>query len=329
MKRFIKVFCLVGFSLFFFNQAVAAGTDPDYSSWLKSFKADAIHYGIKPATLNGALAEVKPLEWIIKLDRSQPEFTKTLEEYLAGAVAAKRIKQGRALLIENLALLTQVAKKYRVQPRFILALWGIETSFGRHTGNIPVVAALVTLAYDGRRSQYFRTELLKALKILDQGFITAAQMKGSWAGAMGQVQFMPSTYLNFAVDGNGDGHIDLWDSREDYLSSAANYLHQSGWDHNYTWGREVTLTKTIAEQNFGLKRQLLLPEWQKLGVRTVKGRALPKVEIMASLVQLDGEQGKTFLVYGNYRVLLKWNRSHRFAIAVGTLADRIGGRPTE
>lgn len=324
MKIYIRLFFLVALSLLPLTQSFAAATDHDYSIWLNDFKEDALRYGIQPATLNVALAEVKPLDWIIKLDRAQPEFTKSLAEYLAGAVTERRIKKGRALLTENSALLTEIAKKYRVQPKFLLALWGIETSFGRHSGNTPVIDALVTLAYDGRRSQYFRSELLTALEIIDQGLMTSVQMKGSWAGAMGQLQFMPSTFSNFAVDSDHDGRIDLWNTREDYLSSAANYLHRSGWDHNYTWGREVTLTKKIAENYFGLKQQLLLREWQKLGVRNVVGKDLPEVDIMAALIYPDGVEGRTFLVYENYQILLKWNRSHRFAIAVGTLADRIG-----
>jgi membrane-bound lytic murein transglycosylase B len=326
MRKFIKIICFIGFSLIFISQSVAAGSDQDYSGWLKDFKQDALRRGVHSSTLDVALAGVKPLDSIIKLDRSQPEFTKTLDQYLAGAVSEQRVSQGRKLLTENSALLIRIAKKYRVQPRFLLALWGIETSFGRYTGKVPVIDALVTLAYDGRRSQYFRAELLIALKLIDQGFMTSAQMKGSWAGAMGQVQFMPSTFLNFAVDGNHDGHIDLWNSREDYLSSAANYLHRSGWDDNYTWGREVALTEKLAENNFGLKQQRLLRDWQKLGVRTIGLQPLPKVDIKASLIQPDGPRGKTFLVYNNYRVLLKWNRSHRFAVAVGTLADRLIAR---
>ncbi len=326
MKKNIRLLFFVFLSHILLIQPVVAATEQDYSSWLTDFKQDALHHGIQSSTFDVALTEVKPLEWIIRLDRAQPEFTKSLDEYLAGAVAGKRIKRGRILLAENSALLSRIAKNYRVQPRFILALWGIETSFGRHTGKVPVIDALVTLAYDGRRSQYFRAELLTALDIIDQGLMTSVQMKGSWAGAMGQVQFMPSTFLNFAVDGNHDGRIDLWNSREDYLSSAANYLLRSGWDHRYTWGREVALTEKIAQNEFGLKQQRLLQDWQKLGVRTVGLEALPKVDISASLIQPDGPQGKTFLVYNNYRVLLKWNRSHLFAIAVGTLADRLTAR---
>ncbi len=322
-----KYLLRISFSLIFILLSVSvisAETTVDYTFWLNNFKAEAQRAGIKSEILNEALSGVKPLDWVIELDRAQPEFTKTLDEYLAGAVNSRRIKEGQRLLAENSEILTRIAKRYHIQPRFLMALWGIETSFGLHTGKVPVIDALVTLAYDGRRGQYFRSELLNALKILDQGHIKYAQMKGSWAGAMGQVQFMPSTFLNFAVDGNGDGRIDLWNTRVDYLSSAANYLLKSGWDNQYTWGREVKLPKNLHRNYFGLERQRLLSEWQKLGVRTVGAGDLPQVNIMASLIQPDGAKGRAFLVYNNYRVLMKWNRSHHFAVAVGSLADRIG-----
>lgn len=327
MKNYLITFCLSGFVFFlFFVQTGWAAGSADYSFWMKEFRAEAQRSGIKAETLNTALINVKPLDWIIKLDQSQPEFKKTLPEYLAGAVTTKRVKKGRQLLSENSVIFTKILKSYQVQPRFLLALWGIETNFGIHTGKVPVIDALVTLAYDGRRSKYFRSELLAALKILDQGHINYERMKGSWAGAMGQVQFMPSSFLRYGVDGNGDGRIDLWNTREDYLSSAANYLAKSGWDKNYTWGREVIFPKKIPADYFGLKRQQSLSEWQKLGVRTIASKNLPTTQIMASLIQPDGPQGRAFLVYENYRVLMKWNRAHRFAIAVGTLADRIGNR---
>ncbi|MDA3902052.1 MAG: lytic murein transglycosylase [Desulfuromusa sp.] len=330
MKKYFIAFCLSGLCLFLtLGQAVYADDNADYSLWLENFREEAQHSGIKAEILKTALSQVKPLDWIIKLDRAQPEFTKTLDEYLAGAVTSRRVKEGQRLLSENSDILAQVAKEYQVQPRFLMALWGIETNFGLHTGKVPVIGALVTLAYDGRRSDFFRSELLAALKILDQGHITYDQMKGSWAGAMGQVQFMPSTFSNFAVDGNGDARIDLWNTREDYLSSAANYLVKSGWDHKYTWGREVNLPKHLAADDFGLEQQRSLSEWQKLGVRTIGDKDLPKIEITASLIQPDGPGGRAFLVYANYRVLMKWNRAHRFAIAVGSLADQIGGRKSQ
>ncbi len=324
MKKTLLSTCCSSIFILLLTQVVCAEMAADYSLWLNKVKVEAQQSGINLKTLNTALSGVEPLEWIIALDRAQPEFKKTLQEYLAGAVTEKRIKEGQQKLSGNADIFTQVAKKYQVQPRFLTALWGIETSFGRHTGKVPVIDALVTLAYDGRRSQYFRSELLAAFKILDQGHMKSAQMKGSWAGAMGQVQFMPSTFLNYAVDGNGDGRIDLWNTRVDYLSSAANYLHKSGWNQKYIWGREVRIPPSLNAADFGLKQQKLLFAWQKLGVRTIGKKDLPKSQIMASLIQPDGPQGRVFLVYDNYRVLLKWNRAHRFAIAVGTLADRIG-----
>lgn len=313
------------FLLFSFGQAVCAGDNGDYSIWLENFKQEAQRSGIKAETLKKALFEVRPLDWIIQLDRAQPEFKKTLPEYLAGAVTPMRVTQGQRLLAENSVVLTQIEQRYQVQPRFLLALWGIETNFGLHVGKVPVIDALVTLAYDGRRSNYFRSELLTALEILDQGHIKVEQLYGSWAGAMGQMQFMPSTFLHYGVDGNGDDRIDLWNTREDYLSSAANYLARSGWDHRYTWGREVSLLKKLSEGSFGLERPRFLSEWQKLGVRTIGKKDLPHAPITASLIQPDGLKGRAFLVYANYRVLLKWNKADRFAIAVGMLADQIGG----
>ncbi|NOQ41813.1 MAG: lytic murein transglycosylase, partial [Desulfuromusa sp.] len=276
MKKNFFIFLLSGVVfLLAFGQIVWATDNADYSLWLEEFRAEAHRSGIKDETLNVALSNVKPLDWIIKLDRAQPEFKKTLEEYLAGAVTSKRVKRGQRLLSENSALFSRVNKKYQIQSRFLLALWGIETNFGVHNGKVPVIDALVTLAYDGRRSHYFRSELLAALKILDQGHINYEQMKGSWAGAMGQVQFMPSSFLRYAVDGNGDGRIDLWNIREDYLSSAANYLARAGWDQDYTWGREVIFPKNIPANYFGLKQQRLLSEWQELGVRTIGNKHLP------------------------------------------------------
>ncbi|MFK5927512.1 MAG: lytic murein transglycosylase [Desulfuromusa sp.] len=327
MKKTLIGFCFLAFVLLLtFSQTGWAGANADYSHWLEKLRTEAQLSGIKVDVLNAALADVKPLDWIIKLDRAQPEFKKTLPEYLAGAVTSKRIKRGQQLLSEDEATFVQISRNYQVQPRFLLALWGIETNFGVHTGKVPVIAALVTLAFDGRRSDYFRQELLYALQILDQDHIQPDQMKGSWAGAMGQVQFMPSSFLNYAVDGNGDGRIDLWNTRKDYLSSAANYLARLGWDDRYTWGREVTLPENLNAGYLGLKKELPLSAWQKLGIRTIERKNLPVAQIMASLIQPDGSQGRAFLVYSNYRVLLKWNRAHRFAIAVGTLADRIGNR---
>lgn len=201
-----------------------------FRQWLADFKQEAAGKGISEATLNQAFARVEPLPEIIALDRRQPESTMTMEQYLAKVVSDQRIENGRAKLAEHRALLDEIGGKYGVPPRYIVALWGVETSYGENTGNYGVVESLATLAYDGRRSAFFRGELLNALTIIDQDHIAAESMYGSWAGAMGQCQFMPSSFLNFAVDHDGDGRRDIWFSNGDVFASIANYLESSGWD---------------------------------------------------------------------------------------------------
>lgn len=298
----------------------------DFSVWLADLKSEARASGISAATIEAAFDDVALIERVIELDRKQPEFTLTFAQYLDRVVPEQRVKRGRRLLAENRTLLDEVGQKYGVQPRFIVALWGIETDFGRIDGGFPVVDALVTLAYDGRRSAYFRKELLDALTILEEGHITAAAMKGSWAGAMGQSQFMPSSFRAFAVDHDGDGRKDIWRTRADVFASAANYLSKSGWRDDITWGRPVHLPKGFDPALAGRDTVKSIPEWQKLGVRRADGRDLPTRALKASIVRPDGGDGPAFMVYEDYGVILKWNRSNYFAIAVGTLADRIAGR---
>jgi len=199
----------------------------------------------------------------------------------------------------------------------------VETDFGRLTGGFPVISALATLAYDGRRSKYFRKALLGAIKIIDDGHIKAADMTGSWAGAMGQSQFMPSSFLAYAVDYDGDGRKNIWTSREDVFASTANYLARVGWKGDQTWGRAVRLPKDMDPALAGLKIRKRLSQWRKLGVRRADGGALPKRDLMASLVLAEGPGSPAFLVYGNYRAILKWNRSTFYALAIGSLADRL------
>ena len=304
----------------------ALGAEEGFDAWLAAFRTEAAGAGISEATLDGAFAGVAPIARVVELDRSQPELTWTLEQYLERIVSKERVTRGREKLAENRVLLERISSRYGVQPRFLVALWGIETDYGRLGGGFPVVAAIATLAYDGRRSGYFRQELLQALRILEEGHVTPDRMTGSWAGAMGQVQFMPSSFRNFAADGDGDGRIDIWGSREDALTSAANYLARSGWVVDRTWGREVRLPARMDAAGLGLETRRTLEEWGGLGVRRLDGRPLPSVVgLPASVIQPDGAGTRAFVVYDNYRVILKWNRSHYFGIAVGTLADRIGG----
>lgn len=329
------------------NPATGAGTpnaapdagNKDFPAWLEGLRAEALSRGISRDTVAVALEGLQPVPRILELDQRQPEFTLTLRQYLDRAVSDARIKQGRARYAENRALLEEVGRKFGVQPRFIVALWGIETNFGQNQGGFPVVQALATLAFDGRRSAYFRGELFNALKILDEDHIKPAAMVGSWAGAMGQSQFMPSSFLTFAVDYDGDGRRDIWGTRADVFASAANYLKKSGWRDDQTWGREVRLPANFgatlkqvmpAEPPAGCRAQRFiserkpLREWQKLGVRRTDGGDLPqRGDILASLAVPEGEQGPALLVYENFRTTLKWNCSILFATAVGTLADRI------
>ena len=298
----------------------------DFNTFLQELQADAVARGIRAQTASTALSGIQHIDRVIELDRKQPEFTFTLQQYLARVVNPQKVEKGRRMLAENRAVLAEIEKRYGVQPKYVVALWGIETDYGRVTGGYPVVAALATLAFDGRRSTYFRGELMDALKIIDDGHITAQSMRGSWAGAMGQCQFMPSSFLKFAEDYDGDGRRDIWTTRSDVLASAANYLSKSGWRGDETWGRPVTLPANFSDRLIGLDQKRAVTEWSKLGVRAANGKPLPKSSLEGSIIRPDNGNGATFLVYDNFRVTMKWNRSTSFALAVGHLAEKIGGK---
>ena len=244
-------------------------------------------------------------------------------QYHKRIVSPLRIQQGRQMMAQHRRLLEEVGQKYGVQPRFIVALWGIETSYGRNTGNFNIIEALATLAYDGRRRHYFRRELLAALHILQEGHISPDKMTGSWAGAMGQSQFMPSSFLNLAVDYNGDGRKDIWTTPADVFASAANYLSQSGWRPGQIWGRPVQLPKRFNTRHANLNIRKSLHRWQKIGVRSSSGQHLPRVSMRGSIILPNDSLYPAFMVYHNFRVLMKWNRSTYFATSVGLLADAV------
>jgi membrane-bound lytic murein transglycosylase B len=301
----------------------AAANTQDFATWLVGLRQDALAQGVRPATLDRALAGLQPIPRVIELDQRQPEKTLSFEDYLQRVVTPARIATAQQRLAENRPLLEEVGKRYGVQPRFIVALWGIESDFGRLTGGFPVVGALATLAYDGRRSAFFRGELIAALKILDHGDIAPEAMLGSWAGAMGQSQFMPSSFLSYAVDWHGDGKRDIWNRREDVFASIANYLSRVGWHADETWGRAVKLAPGFDRSLAGIETRKPLSEWQRLGVRRADGGELPQRDLAASLI-LPGDSA--FLVYDNFKTILKWNNSLYFGSAVGYLADGMEGR---
>ena len=298
----------------------------DFSSWLVGLRQEAQAKGISEATLHEALDDLQPIPRIIELDRKQPEFTQTFWRYLDAHVTESRIERGRMLLELHAELFDSVEKQYGVQPRFLVAFWGLETNFGDYLGGFPVIGALATLAHDPRRNDFFRSELLAALSIIDGGHISAKEMLGSWAGAMGQPQFMPSSFVRFAVDADGDDRRDIWHSLPDIFASAANFLSESGWQGDKTWGREVKLPPGFNLELAGIEVKKTLAAWQILGVRKINGDDLPRLNMKGSLLLPAGHAGPAFLVYNNYHTILQWNRSDLYAIAIGHLADRIAGK---
>jgi len=302
----------------------------NFSAWLDQVRAEAKRKGVGANTISQALADVAPIPRVLELDQRQAEFTRTFRQYLEGAITERRVAKGRDMMQKHAALLAQLEKNYGVPARFLVAFWGMESDFGGDTGGYPVVSALATLAYDGRREAFFRDELFKALTILDRGHIALDRMKGSWAGAMGQTQFMPSSFLRFGVDEDRDGRIDIWDNVADSLGSTANYVKTLGWDTERTWGREVRLPAgfdvNLASLDIDAKETIKpLSAWSALGVRRNDGGALPTVDLNAALILPDGINGPAFLVYDNYRIILKYNRSLSYSVAVGHLADRLIG----
>ncbi|MDH3604109.1 MAG: lytic murein transglycosylase, partial [Candidatus Tectomicrobia bacterium] len=264
--------------------ATAPAQDQAFSTWLQELRAEASQRGIQAATLDAALRDVKVLPRVIELDGKQPEVTLTFAQYLQRVIPDTRVHTGRQLLKQHQTLLNQVAATYGVPAPVIVALWGIESDYGRRTGGFSVISALATLAYDGRRSAYFRRELLDALQILDEGHISPDQMTGSWAGAMGQSQFMPSSFINRAVDYNDDGRRDIWTTLGDVFASTANYLARAGWRKGQLWGREVKLPADFDTALAGLNIQKSLAAWQALGVRRANGHHLPTVDRQASII---------------------------------------------
>ncbi len=299
---------------------------PSFDEWLMELRQEALAQGIRPATLDAALKDIRsPLERVLELDRSQPEFMQTFSGYMNSRISDARIRRGRALLQEHAPLLRDIERRYGVQPHYLVAFWALESNFGDFTGGFSVINALATLAYDPRRSNFFRGELLAALKIIDDGHIDVDRMTGSWAGAMGQCQFMPSTFANYAVDGDGDGKIDIWNSLPDIFASAANYLSKSGWRGDERWGREVVLPSGFDLELAGTNVRKPVSEWSRMGVTRADGSPLGNADIEGSIILPAGASGPAFIGYRNFRTIMVWNRSTLYALSVGHLADRFMG----
>jgi len=302
--------------------AVHGAETKGFEKWLADVREQAVKHGISRETIETTLSKTTYLPEVMERYRNQPEFKLSLDEYLSRVVPESRVQLARKKLDSHRAIFDEVYRRIPVEPQVLTALWGIESDFGQIAGSFPVIDALATLAYASSRVEFYRRELFHALRILDKGHIPPYRMKGSWAGAMGQVQFMPSSFQAFAADYDGDGKVDIWDNLGDALFSAANYLSRSGWCTGQGWGMEVTLPKDFNSTSIGEKK--LMSEWKAAGLRGTGGRELPETpDLTASLIEPDLKSRRTFLVYPNYHVILKWNRSDFFALAVGTLADQI------
>jgi len=296
----------------------------DFEIWLAGFREEAAAQGISEATLDAALTGITPVARVIELDRRQPEFLQTFSDYLGRRVNARQVARGQAMLAEHAALLDAVEQRYGVPKAVLVAFWGLETNYGSTLGSLNIPASLATLAYDGRRSAFFRSQLLDALRIIDAGHVAAIDMNGSWAGAMGHMQFMPSTFRAYAVDADGDGRIDLWQSLPDAMHSAANYLRRAGWRPGEPVALEVKLPQGFDLRRARVNHRLPLAEWAALGVHTADGSALPGSE-RAAIVLPQGWQGPAFMVFDNFDVVMRWNRSVNYALAVAQMAQQLAG----
>ena len=299
-------------------------SDDNFNKWLLNYKQFAINQGVTKQTVDEAFKNTKLLKRIIKYDRNQPEFIEKTKVYVGKRVNKQKVIYAKKLIKNNNNLLNKVEKKYKVPKNYLVALWGIETVFGKHKGKVDIISALATLSFDKRRSSYFSRELITLLKLIDKKIVSLDDLKGSWAGAHGNFQFMPTSIKNYAIDYNKDGKIDLYTSLEDSFASAANYLKKIGWDKN-PWGVKVRLSKNIDAKNFTydarkLAKQLKVKEWVQMGVQLPENFNI-NPNTRARLVKPDGKISEVYMVFNNYEKLLNWNRSLRFAITIGVFAD--------
>ena len=304
--------------------ATAPGTSADFNTCLANLQERAGRENLSPRAV-ATVATMQQQQRVLELDGAQPEFVQTFGQYLNARLSEDRIRRGRELYARHRAFLDQLTQRYGVSGQYLVAFWGLETNYGGYLGNMPTLDSLATLACNPRRGDYFSTEFLTALRVMDRESLNPEQMRGSWAGAMGHTQFMPSNYMRYAVDGDGDGRIDLWGSEKDALASAANFLNQLGWQEGVRWGREVSLPAGFDYGLTGRSHTRPVNEWAAQGVLTADGNALPAADIEASILVPAGHRGPAFLIYDNFAVIMRWNRSESYALSVGLLADRIAG----
>jgi membrane-bound lytic murein transglycosylase B len=311
-------------SIFLFSISFSYSNDINYDNWLLSLKSDALERGISEETFNNVMKTVIITPKVKKLDKKQPETQITFNDYFKRTVNRTRVNIGKKKYEQYKSDLLKIAEVYKVQPRFILSIWGIETNYGTYTGSFSVISSLTTLAFQGRRANFFRKQLLDAIEIVDKEYIELENMKGSWAGAMGQSQFMPSSYLAYAQDFDNDGKKDIWNNHLDVFASIAFYLKSHGWDDSKTWGREVIVPNEFLKSYIKNKNNpKTLKYWSDNNIVKANGKELPYLDLKAHLVLPDGITGKIFLVYDNFFTIKKYNASTYYALSIGILADRI------
>ena len=316
-----KVVQLIGLLL----PLTISAQERDFAVCIADFQEQARQESISEWVVEDVIGNLEPIVRVVELDKSQPEFVQTFANYLNLRVSEARIEKGRALYQEHRDFLNELTRIYGIPGQYLVAFWGLETNFGSYLGTMPTLDSLATLACDPRRSSFFTTELMTALKLLERESLDPDDMKGSWAGAMGHTQFMPSSYWRYAVDGDGDGRINLWASERDALASGANFLNSLGWNRDERWGREVSLPDNFPYLESGLDNAAPLATWADIGVRRADGGRLPVADMQGAILVPAGHVGPAFLVYDNFSVIMKWNRSESYAISVGYLADRIAG----
>jgi membrane-bound lytic murein transglycosylase B len=310
--------------LFLLSTGVFASSH-SFEDFLSNIRQIAIEQGVSKSTIDKAFFELSPNPDILQADRTQVEFNQNFWHYINKRVNQTRLNNGYDTLKQNTSLLNKVSQKYGVPNYILVSFLGLESNYGNYTGKLSLIQSLATLAFDPRRSDFFTRELVTLLKLIDKGKIPI-DAKGSWAGAMGAVQFMPSNVQAYGVDADKDGIVDLWNSQEDIYTSAANFLKHLGWKKGQRWGREVTIPKNFDYRLTGLQNKKKVTDWGLLGIRKANGSALPNSSMEGSLIVPMGHRGPAFLVYQNFSVILGWNRSQLYALSVGYLGDRIKGQ---
>jgi len=305
--------------------ANAAIADSNFLQCKNNLVKRAENAGFSPYITGTVINDISPIERVIALDKKQPEFTQTFEQYMKARVTDYHVRVGRKKLIQHKKLFDELEKKYGVPRQYLVSFWGLETVYGKHKGKMSILNALATLACDERRSEFFTQELLDLFTLIETEQVAIEQLQGSWAGAMGHMQFMPSAFLKYAVDGDHDGKVDVWQSEVDALTTAANYLNKIGWQTKERWGREIKLPNNFAFDKVAFDQYYPLSYFQQLGIKKTNNQSLPDYDIQAELYLPSGHQGPAFLLYPNFNVIMTWNLSKSYALSVGVLANKLIG----